>query len=182
MAEDIRDCGAADGDLSQAHKALVRECREQSRNTLYTSTCFFIWLRWLKIIRAALWVIAAAAGAAAASTVLSRHENLEIVIAGLALLGVILPGVIKAVKLDETIDAYTEAAARFKNVEGDLRRAADIWSHKPWAEFEQDARSALAALDKARECALTPPEWCFKAAQRKVKSGDYDPDPDGTMA
>ena len=179
MAEDIRECGSGNGDLTEAHKALVKECREQSRNTLYTLTSFFIWLRWLKIIRAALWIIATAAGAAAASTVLSRHENRELLIAGLALLGVILPGVMKAVKLDETIEAYTDAAAKFKNLEGALRRAADIWSHKPWNEFEKEAREALAALDRARECALTPPEWCFKAAQRKVQSGDYDPDPIG---
>ncbi|WP_025030862.1 hypothetical protein [Nitratireductor aquibiodomus] len=177
MAEDIRECDSGNGDLTQAHKALVKECREQSRNTLYTSTSFFIWLRWLKVIRAILWIIAVAAGAAAASTVLSRHENLELLIAALALLGVILPGTMQAVKLDETIDAYRDAAGRFKNVEGALRRAADIWSHKPWEEFEKEARAALAALDKARECALTPPEWCFKAAQRKVQSGDYDPEP-----
>jgi len=177
MAEDIRECGSGNGDLKAAHEALVQECREQSRNALYTSTSFFIWLRWLKIFRAILWVAAAAAGAAAASTVLSKFENLELLIAGLALLGVILPGVAKAVKLDETIDAYTDAAANFKNVEGELRRAAEVWSNKSWDEFEKEARSALASLDGARGAALTPPEWCFKAAQTKVRSGDYDPDP-----
>jgi len=164
MAEDIRECGSGNGDLKAAHKALVQECREQSRNTLYTSTSFFIWLRWLKIIRAILWIAAAAAGAAAASTVLSQYENLELLIAALALLAVILPGVVKAVKLDETIDAYSDAAAKLKNVEGDLRRAAEVWSHKPWDEFEKEARAALASLDRAREPSLTPPEWCFKAA------------------
>ncbi len=179
MAKDIRERSPGNGDLTEAHKALIKECREQSRNALYTSTSFFIWLRCLKIIRAALWIIAAACGAVAASTVLSRYENLELLIAGLALLGVILPGVMKAVKLDETIDAYNDAAPNFKNVQGVLRRAADIWSHKPWNEFEKEAREALATLDRARECALTPPEWCFKAAQRKVQSGDYDPDPIG---
>ena len=177
MAEDFRERDPRHGDLTAAHDALVRECREQSRNTLYTSTSFFIWLRWLKIIRAVTWIVAVGAGSAAASTALSERENLELLIAGLALLGVILPGVLKAVQLDETIEAYVEAAAKFKNVEAALRRAADVWSHKPYEEFETEARAALAALDEARKNSLTPPEWCFRPAQNKVKAGDYDPDP-----
>lgn len=123
------------------------------------------------------WILAVACASAAASTVLSGNEVLDALVAGLALLGVILPGALKAVKMDETINAYIQAAADFKVVEGALRRAADVWSHKPYEQFEQEARCALAALDKARENSLTPPEWCFRVAQKKVKSGDYDPDP-----
>lgn len=178
MAEDIRTDDPRDGDLKAAHAALVRECREQSRNTLYTSTSFFIWLRVLKAARAALWVLAAASGAAAASTVLTHRENMELVIAGLALLAVILPGATKALKLDEGIEAYAAKVGALKNAEGALRRAANVWSHKPFKEFEREARAALAQLDEARNGSLTPPEWCFKAAQRKVKGGDYDPDPE----
>ncbi|GKY89307.1 hypothetical protein [Sinisalibacter aestuarii] len=177
MAEDIRNSDPRDGDLNAAHAALISECREQSRNTLYTSTSFFIWLRFLKKVRAALWVAAAISGAAAASTVLSKHQNMELVVAGLALLGVILPGAIKALQLDDAINAYAKRAGEFKNVEGALRRAANVWSNKPYDEFEKEARAALAQLDEARKGSLTPPEWCFKGAQRKIKSGDYEPDP-----
>ena len=176
MAEDIRNSDLRNGDLTAAHEALVKECREQARNTLYTSTSFFIWLRILKIVRAALWVLAAASGAAAASTVLSSREDMELVIAGLALLAVILPGATKALNLDDAIKVYSEKAGAFKNAEGALRRAANVWSNKPYDEFEKEAKSALSQLDGARSGSLTPPEWCFKAAQRKVKSGDYDPD------
>ena len=86
----------------------------------------------------------------AASTSISKQPNLEAVVAGLALLGIILPGVIKALKLDETISAYEKAAANFKVVEGALRRAADVWSNKSYEEFEREARKALDALDNAR--------------------------------
>ena len=178
MAEDIRNGDPRSGDLTATRTALVKECREQARNTLYASTSFFIWLRALKIARAALWVLAVASGAAAASTVLSSRENLEQVIAGLALLGVILPGAIKALRVDDAIEAYSAKAAEFKNAEGTLRRAANVWSNKPYEEFEKEARAALAQLDCVRTGSLTPPEWCFKAAQRKVRSGDYDPDPE----
>src|SRR6056297_1182561 len=106
MAEDIRNSDPRNGDLTAAHAALVKECREQARNTLYTSTSFFIWLRALKIARAVLWVLAAVSGAAAASTVLKSRENMELVIAGLALLAVILPGTIKALNLDDSIKSY----------------------------------------------------------------------------
>ena len=175
MAEDLRSSDTGNGDLSEA---LKRECLEQSRNALYTSTTFYIWLRQLKFLRAAIWVAAVASSGGAASTVLSNRPGLELLVAGLALLGVILPGVIKAVKLDETISAYEHAAARYKVVEGALRRAATVWFHKPSVEFEADAREALADLDSARATSLTPPEWCFRAAQRKVKAGDYEPDED----
>lgn len=129
MAEDIRTKDPRDGDLSAAHDALKKECREQSRNSLYTSTSFYIWLRFLKISRAILWTLAAISGAAAASAVLTEQDNLKVVVAGLALLGVILPGAIKALKLDDAIEAYANKAGEFKNVEGSLRRSANVWSN-----------------------------------------------------
>ncbi len=177
MAQDIRRGDPSSGDLKAAHAALRLECAQQSRNTVYTSTNFYIWLRWLKLIRGAIWIAAVISSAVAASTAISKQPGVEAVIAGLALLSVILPGLIKALKLDETITAYEKAAAAFKTVEGSLRRAAEVWSHKPFAEFEVEARKALADLTAAQQTSLTPPEWCFRAAQRKVQSGDYDPDP-----
>lgn len=177
MAEDIRTGDPGDGNLSAAHTALKVECSQQARNTVYTSTTFYIWLRWLKRIRGGIWIAAVISSAAAASTAISKQPGLEAAVAGLALLGVILPGVIKALKLDETIAAYEKTAAAFKKVEGSLRRAAEVWSHKPYAEFESEARKALTDLEAAQHSSLTPPEWCFRAAQRKVQSGDYDPDP-----
>ncbi|MEW2915513.1 hypothetical protein AB1A64_00430 [Ruegeria sp. ANG10] len=140
MAEDIRKCDPGNGDLTAAHSALVAECAEQARNTIYTSTTFYIWLKWLKGMRGALWILAAASGAGAASTVLKQSEENQVLVAGLALLAVIIPGAIKALKLDDTILDYETAAAKFKNAEGTLRRAANVWSHKPFAEFEIEAR------------------------------------------
>ncbi|MDV7143519.1 hypothetical protein R3X27_12595 [Tropicimonas sp. TH_r6] len=177
MAEDIRQDYPGHGDLSEAHGALCSECAQQSRNAVYTSTTFFIWLRWLKRIRGSIWIAAVISSTAAASAAISKQSGVEVIVAGLALLGVILPGVIKALKLDETIKAYEESAAAFKRVEGRLRRAAEVWSHKPFADFEVEARTALTDLETAQIPSLTPPEWCFRAAQRKVRSGDYDPDP-----
>jgi hypothetical protein len=33
-------------------------------------------------------------------------------------------------------------------------------------------------MEEARRDSLTAPEWCFKQAQKKVQSGDYDFDVD----
>ena len=38
--------------------------------------------------------------------------------------------------------------------------------------------SVMAKMNEARAAALTPPEWVFKLAQKKVKSGDYSFDHD----
>lgn len=177
MAGDLRGGDTAAGDLSKVHAALKRECLEQAGNTVYTFTTFYTWLRTLKWIRAALWLAGAASSVAAASTVLSGRPELDLVVAGLALLGAVLPAVIKAVKLDETIGAYERAAARFRSAEAHLRRAGNVWSLKPLADFEKEARAALVELDEARQLSLTPPEWCFNRAKKKVQAGDYDPDP-----
>lgn len=155
---------------------LKRECLEQSRNTLYTSTTFFIWLKYLRVIRGAIWFLAAVCGTAAASTVIADFAVPKLLTAGMTLAGVLLPAVIKALNLDETIDAYAEQAAHFKNVEGRLGRAGRVWSEKSEEEFEKEAREAFADLDKARLASLTPPDWCFRAAQKKVQNGNYDPD------
>ncbi|MCY4305561.1 MAG: hypothetical protein OXC62_12425 [Aestuariivita sp.] len=179
MAEDIRNCDSVKGDLIKTHKALVKECLEQSRNALYTSTSFFIWLRCLKIIRNALWVAAAISGVAAAS-ISSKpllYENMNILVAALSLLAVVFPAIIKALRLEEAIKDYSIKALEFKNVEGALRRAANVWSNKPYEEFEKEAKIALEKLDIVREGSLTPPERCFKIAQKKIRSEDYDPDP-----
>ncbi len=157
-------------------ESLRTECLEQARNTLYTSTSFYIWLRWLRFWRALIWFAAVVCSTVAASSIVSDFGWPASVVAGLTLAGVLLPAVVKALKLDETIELYSEQAAKFKNVESRLGRAGRIWSEGSPELFEKEARSAFEDLDKARLVSLTPPEWCFKRAQKKVQSGDYDPD------
>ncbi len=176
MAESIWAENPGDGDLNGAHAALKKECGELAHNTIYTSTSFYIWLRWLKTIRSIIWIAAVICSTAAASAAISKKPDLEIMIAAFSLLGVILPGVMKALKLDETISSYEETAAAFKKAEGRLRRAANVWSNETFDEFKQKASIAISDLEEAQKASLTPPEFCFKAAQRKVQSGDYEPD------
>ena len=162
-------------DMTEAG-ALTTECKNESESALYTSTSFYIWLRFLREIRAIVWVLAAACSTAAASSVVSGIDGYKALIAGITLAGVILPGILKAVALDEAIEAYQTQASKFKIAEARLRRCADVWSQKPIAEFEAEARAAFAELDEARKFSLTPPEWTFRNAQKKIKAGHYKPD------
>ena len=173
MAEDIRHDDSDDGQLSAARTALIEDCETEEENCLYTSTTFFIWLRVLKTIRAAMWVLAAIGSIVSANSILGDAEDYQVIMAGLALTGVLLPGLIKAVRLDTAIDDYAAAAAQFKNLQGEFRRAAKVWSNKPFAEFEAETREITNAMNDARKASLTPPDWCFRRAQRKIKRGDY---------
>jgi len=154
----------------------VIECEREEENCLYASTTFYIWLRCLRWIRGGLWVGAAIASAFAASKILQGDPEYRIVTAAAALAGVILPGIGRALRIDMAIREYAAGAARFKNLQGEFRRAARVWSLKPQSEFEGEARKLFRAMNEARKPSLTPPEFCFRVARCKVKKGHYDPD------
>lgn len=178
MAEDIRHDDPDDDQLNEGRAALVRECVREEENCLYTSTSFLIWLRCLRWMRGALWVGAVAASAVAASHILRGDPSYRILMAAAALAAVILPGIGRAVRIDAAIREYAAAAAAFKNLQGEFRRAAQVWSQKPFPEFEAEARKLFRTMNDARKPSLTPPEFCFRLARRKVKQGHYEYDED----
>ena len=176
MAENLRHDDPVSDGLNTARTALIAECEREEENCLYTSTTFFIWLRALKITRASLWFMGAAGSVLSAKSILGGDQKYPVVMAGLALAGVLLPGLIKAVRLDSAIKNYAGAAAQFKNLQGEFRRTAKVWSNKSFPEFEAEARKSIKAMNEARKPSLTPPEWCFRRAQKKVKRGNYAKD------
>lgn len=180
MAENLRHDDPDDDRLRTARVELVSECAREGENCLYTSTSFYIWLRCLRWIRGALWVGAAVASAVAASHILRGDPSNRIWMAAAALAGVVLPGVGRALRLDSAIRDYAAAAAAFKNLQGEFRRAEKIWSQKPFPEFEGEARKLFRAMNEARKPSLTPPEFCFWLARRKIKKGHYRSDEDET--
>jgi hypothetical protein len=153
---------------------LVAECAREEENALWTSTIFYIWLRFLKAFRALLWVTAAICSALAASHILRGEPGLKIVMAMAALAAVILPAIGRALRLDAAIHSYEDAAGKFKNLQGEFRRARLVWSNKPLDEFEQEARKLFKAMNDIRKPSLTPPEICRWLASRKIKAGHYD--------
>jgi hypothetical protein len=152
---------------------LIAECRREEENCLYTSTLFLIWLRWLMGFRAALWVGAAVGSALAASHIIRGDPAFRVTMAFAALAGVLLPAVGRALRLDASINDYAVAAARFKNLQGEFRRASEVWSLTPVAEFKVEARRLFKVMAEARKPSLTPPELLFWMAQRKIRKGHY---------
>lgn len=153
---------------------LIAECSREEENALWTSTIFYIWLRFLKAFRAILWVGAVICSAVAASHILRGDPEFRILMALAALGGVILPGIGRALRLDATIHVYQDAAAKLKNLQSELRRARLVWSNKPLDEFEKEARKLFKEMNEVRKPSLTPPELCRWLASRKIKSGHYE--------
>jgi hypothetical protein len=164
--------------VTAARDALIAECAREEENCRYTAATFFIWLRILKGTRATLWVLGAVGSIVSAGSIIGGDQGVPIIMAGLALAGVLMPGLVKALRLDSTIKAYAASAGAFKNLEGEFRRLAKVWSHKPFPEFEAEARPAFKAIAAARKPSLTPPEFCFRLARAKIKRGDYTHDSD----
>jgi hypothetical protein len=107
----------------------------------------------------------------------SNVDSVKVMVALLAFLAGVLPTIYRALKLDRHLTQCAELAAEFKNLQDAFRQCANISSLKSSSEFDADFHRVMKRLEKARQPSYTAPEWCFKKAQRKVQSGDYDPDP-----
>ena len=171
----LRQCDTDSSPMTNPTEALARECRELSLNTcLYTSATFFVWLRILRTTRIVLTAAAVICGALATWKAL-KHEY-ELMMAVFALLAAVIPPLQRSLGLDAEIDKYARLAGEFKNLQDRFRRAADIGSQKPFAEFEAEAKELFDRLDKARMPSATPPQLCFYIARWQIQRGYYTPD------
>ena len=160
--------------MASKHGELVQECKRLSESCLYTSTSFFIWLRVLRTTRTCLTTLGLILGGVAGWNILSGSERATLFVAFCALLAGLIPTIISSLKLEEHIEECKRLSADFKNLQDRFRQAALVWSKKPFEEFEKTFVEARDRLEAARGGAITPPEWVFRRAQKKVKSTDYD--------
>lgn len=89
-----------------------------------------------------------------------------------------MPSIYAALKYDDDLDKLHAVAAEFTNLQDRFRQVAVISSKKPFREFEADFRCVMDRMEAVRVESVTPPEWAFKQAQKKVQSGDYTFDVD----
>ena len=94
------------------------------------------------------------------------------------LLATVIPPAYRASKTEVAIEDYTVATGEFTNLRDRFRQAALISSQKSFEEFEAVSTRLFERLEKVRSRALTPPEWFFRLARRKIRAGDYDHDYD----
>jgi hypothetical protein len=157
-------------------QALIDECLRQQENCAYTSTSFIVWLRALRWIRTALLVLPVIFGALATWQIVTQTSPLFAAV--FTLLATVLPPVYAASRIDQAITDYESLAGEFTNLRDRFRQLATIASHKPFPEFEAEARPMIERLEAARSRALAPPEWYFRKARKKMTSGDYRHDLD----
>lgn len=159
-------------------QTLVDECHRQEENCNYTAVSFTIWLRWLKGFRVACEVLPVVFGALATWKIVSQTSPTWAAV--FTLLATVIPPAYKATKTDRAIEDYTSATGEFTNLRDRFRQAATIFAHEEFSQFEAKTKLLFDRLEKVRSRSLTPPNWFFKASQRKVQSGDYTHDYDLT--
>jgi hypothetical protein len=159
---------------------LALECQRLAESCLYTSTTLFDWLRWLRRIKVAFVAGSLLLGSFAGWKFLTSFDSdwIRVVTALSAFIAGFLPSVYSALKIDDHIEECRHLAGEFKNLQDRFRQAALVSSKKSFAEFDQDVKPVMERLEKARSRSVTPPEWCFRRAKAKIKSGDYDFDID----
>ena len=162
--------------MNDVRDALVTECIRQAENSRDTYASFYIRLRDLRTIRAAMWIGSAVAGTVGAWQMVAQSiPSLGVVC---VFLGTVIPLISRAGRLDNTILALAKAAVEFNNLHDAFRRAAKIGSLKPFEEFEAEARALFKRMAQARSPATTVPERYFKKARKKVEAGHYMHDVD----
>jgi hypothetical protein len=155
----------------EAQQALIAECERQRETCEYTATTFTIWLRCLKTLKTIFVVAPVVFGALATWKIV--EEGAPVWASVFTILATAIPPAYRALGIDKAIDDYTRMSAEFTNLRDRFRQAASIESLKSVVEFDKVTKSLFDRLDKAREKSLTPPNWLFNAARRKVKAGDY---------
>jgi hypothetical protein len=156
-------------------KSLQDECLRLEETCLYTSTSFFIWLRFCRNIKIAFIITPLILGSLGTWSVLTRSdfEHLRTITAVFTFLAGLLPAIYAALKLDSHLDQCCKLAGEFKNMQDRFRQAALISSQKSTDEFERDVQPLFDRLETARAQSFTVPEWCFKRARKKINKGDY---------
>jgi hypothetical protein len=159
---------------------LALECQRLSESCLYTSTSLFIWLKTLRAIKVAFIAVPLLLGSFAGWKFLTSFDAqwVRVATALSAFIAGLLPSVYFALKIDDHIEDCRHLAGEFKNLQDRFRQAALVSSKKPFSEFDQDVKPIMERLEKARSSSVTPPEWCFRRAKRKIKTGDYEFDID----
>jgi hypothetical protein len=91
-------------------------------------------------------------------------------------LAAIIPPTFQAAGLSESIQEYRRMAGEFTNLRDRFRQLEEVYSLKPYDEFEAAFATTFSRMEKARAKALSPPEWTFRCARKKWQKGHYTPD------
>src|SRR5438552_1898640 len=107
---------------------LALECKRQAENCLYTSTTLFIWLRFLRYVKAFCLGVPLVLGSLATWDLLttSNLESVRRLAAISAFVAGLLPTLYAALRYDQYLEQCTVLASRFKSLQDRFRKAARV--------------------------------------------------------
>ena len=152
--------------------ALIKECKRQEESCLYTSTTFFIWLKFVRWANRIFIVIPIVLGSIATWSIL-QNESDKFITASCALLAGLFPAISNALGFKFSLEEIASLAADFKNLQDRFRQAAEIDAPANFEIFSRNFEGLMQKLEAARKKSATPPEWCFKRAKKKIENGHY---------
>ena len=159
---------------------LVQECIREFDNCQYTAVSHLIWLRDKRRVKTYFIVLPIVFGAVSTFQLIAKSDSayLQVVAATCAFLAGLMPAIFTALKYDEDLERLKLSAAEFMNLRDRFRQCAILSTKQSFADFEAGFQKLMDRMEAARREALTAPERYFKAAQEKLKSGDYSFDVD----
>lgn len=161
-------------------KPLVEECQRQVENCLYTSTSLYIWIKWLRGLRAVMTVAGLLLGSLATWKVLTDSPDgwSKAAVAVFAFAAGFIPTVVRSLRLDESLSQLNTLANEFKNLQDRFRFIACFTITKGITDAEAEFRATRVLMENLRVRSTAVPEWAFRAAQKKIKTQDYQFDID----
>jgi hypothetical protein len=167
--------------MDEQTQNVINECRRQEESCLYTSTGLFEWLKSLRIRKVVLVVVPIILGGLATWPLLAKQDEYKWVSGGCALLAGFAPAIYKALDSDVNLNMVAKHAHQFKVLQDRFRQCWRITGLGAFGVFKTEFDDLMGRMDDARGASLTPPERFFKAAQRKISSGDYTFSIDGKL-
>jgi hypothetical protein len=102
---------------------LIEECRRQEESCLYTSTGFFEWLKWMRLLKVVFVVTPIILGGVATWPLLAKQDAYKWVTGLCALLAGLAPAVYKALDFDVSLNLIAKQANQFKILQDRFRQA-----------------------------------------------------------
>lgn len=164
--------------MDQRAQEIINECKRQQESCNYTSTALYSWLKEVRVYRVAFITLPIIFGAIASAKILLKEPEFDWVTATAALLAGLFPAIFKALDLDVSIKAMSDAAHRFEVLRDRFRQASLIGATKSTEELEEEFKQLIDRMDDTRGACLAIPERHFKKAQKKIGGGHYDFDAD----
>lgn len=160
----------------QRIRELVKECKRQEESCAYTAVGLYIWQKRSRVWKTSFIVAPIILGGLASSQLVVDMPGswTAYAAAGLALLAGFFPAIYEALGMDMRVREIGTSATEFTNLRDRFRQMAAIHAQSPFDEFKSAFEQLMDRMDAARSSSPPLPEWCFKEAQKKLSSGDYD--------